>query len=139
MAYFWYNYLFEDDEERIRLLLLKKKLQIRTRNDLNVGSLVSPEQSPWSRVWSHGDEESFINITGIGRQAFIDLRREFRKHYRIFSGTRKGGRPARIDSTQALGLILQYYCSSGELKDIALQHGLRKNTASRLIIKVEKA
>ena len=50
-----------------------------------------------------------------------------------------GGRPSKITANQALGMILQFYASALELKTIAQLHGLRKNTASRILKKAETA
>lgn len=51
----------------------------------------------------------------------------------------KGGRPVKVLAAQALGLLLQFYCSALELKSLAQLHGIRKNTASRTLRKAEVA
>ena len=133
--------LMNDDGNDLLLLLLLKEREItRTRNDLNNDALVTPEQSPWAQLWKNGDDMSFTNAIGIPRQAFIKLHRHFKQFYcRSRSEMKKGGRPTKVSSEQALGLLLQFYASTSELKLVAQLHGCRKNTASRIIYKAEIA
>jgi hypothetical protein len=74
----------------------------------------------------------------LSRDAFNKLHSRFKVHY---GGqfNRKGGRPERVHSTQALGCILQFYTDTMSYKSLCLLHGLTPSTLSRVITRAEKA
>jgi hypothetical protein len=129
----WYN------SNLITSLYLKKlykrrREQIRTRNDLNNSCLQHPGQSSWVSLYNFGDDESFINTVGINRSGFERLLSKFRTFYRHKFHLGRGGRPAKILPCQALGILLQFYASTSEMKLIAQLHGCRKNVVSRVVV-----
>ena len=99
-------------------LLMKKKMQIRTRNRVKVAALPDVPYSSWSTLYENGDDEDFISILGINRSGFKRLLKGFARHY-AYNCSKKGGRRPIIDQAQALGLLLQFYASTLEYKTLA--------------------
>ena len=130
----------EDEDNALLLLyLIKKKLQIRTRNVLNNRALPNPANSSWSYLYKYGDDESFISAVGVSRAGFELLYDNFKKKFIIKYNRKKGGRPSKVCKRQALGLLLTFYASTTELKTLGQLHGVRPNTASRILKKAELA
>ena len=123
----------------LNLLLLRRREQIRTRNDFKNQAIVDPEHSSFSVLYKNGSDEDFINILGLNREGFHILLGRFRRFYREKYKEGRGGRPQKVDSCQALGLLLQFYAPTSELKLIGQLHGVRKNTASRILARAENA
>ncbi len=115
----------ELNDQIMNLTLLKLRDQIRTRNDLNNNSIPKPEQSAWNYLYKNGDDQSFINSIGIDRQAFQYLLSKFSKTYRHKYQCGKGGRPSKLSTCQSLGMLLEFYASPSELKQIAKLHGIQ--------------
>jgi hypothetical protein len=42
----------------------------RERSQLKRAALVRPENSPWSQLYMHGDDDSFLHVTGLGAIGF---------------------------------------------------------------------
>lgn len=64
---------------------------------------------------------------------------EFKRHYEVKYARGKGGRPSKVDTAQALGMILQFYANTIGMKTLGQLHGCRSNTASRIVQKAELA
>ena len=126
-----------DDAVLLATLLQRRRMQIKTRNDVNTISLPSPEQSSWQYLYKNGDDQSFINIIGINKSTFKMLLKLFSLHYKHKYHLGKGGRPSKLSTSQTLGMLLQFYASTSEMKSIAQLHGLRKNLASKIIRRAE--
>jgi hypothetical protein len=90
-------------------------------------------------LYVHGDDESLISVIGLNRNGFDMLLATFKTHYSVKYNKGKGGRPSKVDTAQALGMVLQFYASASELKTIAMLHGCRTNTASRILENAEAA
>ena len=124
---------------RHMLLLERRRMQIRTRNTLRTIALCLPETSSWSYLKERGDDSSFISALGLNRRGFYDILLLFQTHYVHRYGTELGGRPSKIDTTQALAMILQFYASSVEYKTLAQLHGCSTAVVGRVIQKAEIA
>jgi hypothetical protein len=121
------------------LLLRRKKLQIRTRNDIKISSLPHPDDSAWAFLYRTGDDCSFINIIGIRKQTFLHIAFYFAQHFKWKFCTAKGGRSSKLSTEQCLGLLLQFYASTSELKQLSQIHGVLKAYAGKTIQRAEKA
>jgi hypothetical protein len=129
----------KNNRSLLALCLYRHRITVRSRNDISNTALCTPDKSSWVFLDKSSSDESFLNIVGLNRSGFDRLFRKFKRYYTFrFVGPR-GGRPSKLSKRQALGMLLQFYASTSELKQIAQLHGLRKNTASRLLIKAEKA
>ena len=115
--------LYQECEEahkrHLKLLYLRRRMQIRTRNDINNQALPKPEESAWAHLYTRGDDASFINIIGIDRATFESILIPFSRYYQVRYHLGKGGRPSKISTTQAQGMLLQFYASTLELKNLA--------------------
>ena len=130
---------FSEDDFLLSLIIERRKLQIRTRNDLDIGALHIPEDSTWHHLYKHGSDEALINVIGLNREGFERLLRTFSRHYVVKYHLGRGGRPTKVHKSQALGMLLQFYSSAVELKSAAQLHGVRKDVASRILAKAEIA
>ncbi len=127
------------NEAIIDVGLLIQHQRCRTRNEVTNSSLPSPDKSAWATLYHCGNDTEFITQVGIGKKAFADLLPKFEQCYTHKNKGGKGGRPCKVDNAQALGMLLQFYCSKVELKSLAMCHGVRPNTCSRIIKKAEYA
>ena len=64
--------------QKIRLILFLILLvcyhnSIRVHLYLRRAALVSPDVSPWQKLYDEGDESSFLNVTGLMRDALNTL------------------------------------------------------------------
>ena len=55
------------------ILLVKYHNSIRDRTYLLRAAVVHPSLSPWRYLYDHGDDCSFLHLTGLTREAFIVL------------------------------------------------------------------
>ena len=112
-------------------------MQIRTRNDLDIRALHIPEVSTWQHLYKNGNDEALINVIGLNRRGFERLLKPFAKYYVVKYHLGRGGRPTRVPKSQALGMLLQFYASSIELKILVQLHGVRKDVVARILAKAE--
>ena len=68
----------EEDRRRLEMVLLVVLLlqyhnSIRDRHYLHRSAIVQPLQSPWMKLYTSGDDSSFLHMTGLNRQAFTEL------------------------------------------------------------------
>ena len=75
---------FSEDDFLSSLIIERRKLQIRTRNDLDIGALHIPKDSTWHHLYKHGTEKAFINVIGLNRQGFS-------RHYVVKYHLGRGG------------------------------------------------
>ena len=127
-------------KKKLALLLLRWRTTCRTRNYLTTSALQAPEASPWYTLYLEGTDANLINQVGIGRSAFNCLLRAFSRFYVIRSGPGHRGRPAKLpDKHAVLAFLLQFYCSTMELKNLCLQFGVPPSTAARTLRSAEQA
>ena len=131
---------FSEDDFLISLIIERRKLQIRTRNDLDIGALHIPEDSTWHHLYKHETDKALINVIGLNRQGFERLLKTFSRHYVVnIIWAEEERRPTKVHKSQALGMLLQFYSSAVELKSVAQLHGVRKDVASCILAEAEIA
>jgi len=124
--------------KRRKLLLLRRRLQIRSRHYVTLDCLQSSGQSAWSKLWSSGTDTNFLAVTSLTREAFDQLHLVFCSFYRR-KISKKGGRPEAIHSTQALGCLLQFYTDRMDQKSLCMLHGIAPASMSRILYRSECA
>ena len=98
----------------------------REQHYLLRAAVVNPIISPWNHLWCHGDDKSFLNLTGMSRAAFVKLENiAFPANER----ETKGGRPSLLDRSGQLGLLLLYMGSTMGTKHLCLIFGVVPSTA----------
>jgi hypothetical protein len=55
------------------LLLYHANNSVRNRSYLHRCALLATAESPWMKLYRHGDASSFLTMTGMSRQAFLQL------------------------------------------------------------------
>ena len=104
---------------------------LRVRHRLTRSALLPPSLSPWKKLLWHGDDLSFLHVTGFSRPAFfglVDL-----LYPREECARKKKGRPPLLDRRDQLGLLLLFLSSKMHYKHICMIFGVIPTTASRTI------
>ena len=123
--------------QKIRLILFLILLacyhnSIRVRSYLTRAALVSPDVSPWRKLYDDGDESSFLHVTGLTRDAFNAL-----LHIVIPPGhyirRRRRGRPWSLPPDGMLGLLMCYLGSQMSNKWLCLIFGITPSPCSRIL------
>jgi hypothetical protein len=125
-----------------KLLLLRARLAIKTRNYVTSKCLPRVDQSAWQILWENGTDEEFINLTSLDRASFNYLLEKFKRHFNINkpSCTGRRGRPSKVTHHhQALGCLLEFYTGQMGLKNLAQIFGIPPGTLSVLLRKAEIA
>jgi hypothetical protein len=102
----------------------------RNKSNLARAALVMPSESPWERLYTFGDDDSFLHVTGFTRVAFDALVEV------IFEGDeddRKRGKKSLLSNQEKVGLLLMFLGSRMELKFLAMTFGITPSTVSRTI------
>ena len=107
---------------------------LRHRSRLTRSAILESRLSPWIRLHQHGDDRSFLELTGFSRVAFNNLK------IAIFgvNDNRVGrvGRPSNLDRNGELGLYLFFVGSQMKIKYLCLIFGIVPTTATVTIYKV---
>ena len=126
----------DDNQRRLRLLILVVLLlqyhnNIRDRHYLLRLAIIHSRESPWKRLYKHGDDDSFLHLTGLNRHAFwmfleyiFDLGEFTRRHRR---------KPCLLGPDGYLGLVLFYLGSTMNYKHLCLIFGITPSVCSRAI------
>ena len=116
------------------LLLLRVKISIRERNKLHSRALLfNVSASPWYTLYEYGSDEDLIAVVTLSRDSFELLLKEFKKHYKMYSGAGRVGRPPRVrDHHCVLAVLLHSFCSEAESKTWQEMFGVAPSTISRL-------
>ena len=105
---------------------------IRVRSYLRRAALVSPDVSPWRKLYDEGDESLFLHITGLTRDAFNAL-----LHPVIPPGhyirRRRRGRPWSLPPDGMLGLLMCYLGSQMSNKWLCLIFGITPSPCSCIL------
>jgi hypothetical protein len=123
--------------QMIRLILVLILLacyhnRIRVRSYLRRAALVSPDVSPWQKLYDKGDESSFLHITGLTRDAFNALLHTVippSHHIR----RRRRGRPWSLPPDGMLGLLMCYLGSQMSNMWLCLIFGITPSPCSRIL------
>ena len=92
-----------------------------------------PSESPWQRLYIHGDASSFLLMTGLSRGAFESLLRILFPNVDNQPLTTVMGRPILLDAAAKLGLLLFYFGSTMRIKHICMIFGVTPSSCSRVI------
>ncbi len=55
------------------ILLIHASNLVRNRSYLHRCTLLAPAESPWMKLYRYGDASSFLTMTGMSHQAFLQL------------------------------------------------------------------
>ncbi len=114
------------------ILLMIYHNRIRDRTRLLCQALVQPSQAPWRKLFEHGDEHTFLHMTGLTREAFRALLDYlFDRNY--LSRYRRRGRPPSLPPEGFLGLLLFYLGSTMSIKHLCFIFGVTPTVCSRII------
>jgi hypothetical protein len=113
------------------LLLIHANNSVRNRSYLHRCALLAPAESPWTKLYRYGDASSFLTMTGMSRQAFLQLFDVLfidghQQRYR-------GGQPPLMDPIAQLGLYLFFVGSTMGIKHLCLIFGVTPSVCSRTI------
>ena len=104
--------------------------QQRERSFLTRSGLLRPHKSPWMKLLIYGDDNSFLEVTGLTRICFDNLRIIlFPEHEQ----QRNHGRPLLLDKWSQIGILLLYLNSSMAIKHLCLIFGITPSTVSLYI------
>lgn len=110
---------------------------LRERSRLTRSAILQPRINPWRKLFEHGDDKSFLEMTGFIRVAFSELK--LCVYGDRGNGDRKIGRPSSLDSDGELGLYLLYVGSMMKIKYLYLLLGVVPTTANVTIRKIMDA
>jgi hypothetical protein len=103
------------------ILLVKYHNTIRDLTYLLQAAVVHPSLSPWWYLYDHGDDGSFLHLTGLTREAFIVLQDIlFPPEPSDKFGRCPPDRPKLLDNSSSLGLLLFYIGSTMTNKYLCL-------------------
>ena len=95
-------------------------------------ALVQPSQAPWRKLFKHGDEDSFLHMTGLTREAFRALL-DYLFDLDYLSRYRHRRRLPSLPSEGFLGLLLFYLGSTMSIKHLCFIFGVTPTVCSRII------
>jgi hypothetical protein len=114
---------------KVRYLLLIVMLihahnSVRRRTKLHRYALLSPSESPWQKLYYHGDSSSFHLMTGLTRRAFTVLLNTLFEDNNQQPIVLKRGRPELLDPITQLGLYLFFIGSTMGIKHLCMIFGI---------------
>ena len=95
----------QDDEDELWLLMQRRILQLRFRSYVTSAGLLKPQGSPWCKLYDHGDDNHFINMTSLDRTSFHKLLDVFKRYYDFSWKSKKVGRPGALKTKQLKFLV----------------------------------
>jgi hypothetical protein len=127
--------------KKVRYLLLIVMLihahnSVRRRTKLHRCALLSPSESPWQRLYYHGDSSSFLLMTGLTRRAFTLLLNILFTDNNQQPTVSKMGRPELLDPIAQLGLYLFFIGSTMGIKHLCLIFGVTPTQCHAVINKM---
>lgn len=111
------------------LLVLNYYNNLRDRKYVIRRALQLPHDSAWTHLRLHGDNRSFLTITGLSRRAFGTLHGIL---FPVVGGVRMG-RPPQITSVDKLGMYLLFLGSRMTIDELCLIFGVVPSTMSEVI------
>jgi hypothetical protein len=107
------------------ILLIKYHNSIRERSFLLRAAVVHPSLSPWQYLYDHGDDGSFLHLTGLTQEAAIILQNIlFPPEPPDKFGRRPPGWPKLLDNSSSVGLLLFYVGSTMTYKHLRMIFGI---------------
>ena len=86
-----------DEDLLLSLVIERRKMQIRARNDLDNRAVHIPEVSTWQHLYKNGNDKALMNVIGLNRRGFERLL--------VKEHLGRGGRPTRVPKSQALEML----------------------------------
>jgi len=125
----------------VRYLLLIVTLihahnSVRRRTKLHRCAILSPSESPWQRLYYHGDSSSFLLMTGLTRRAFHILLNTLFPDNNLQPIWRRRGRPDLLDPATQLGLYLFFIGSTMGIKLLGMIFCVMPTRCSAVINKM---
>ena len=109
----------------LTILLIQYHNSIREHTYLLRAAVVRPSLSPWRYLYDHGDDSSFLHLTGMTREAFIILQNIlFPPEPPDEFGRRPPGRPKLLHNSSSVGLLLFYIESTMIYKHMCMIFGI---------------
>lgn len=102
-------------------------------------ALLPPDQSAWMHLYLHGDNQSFLVITGVDRSCFQAILQILFPDVLNFdcppysTDVRGRGRPQSLPPSTKLGILLLYLCSMMHHKHLCVIFGVTPSTMSRVL------
>jgi len=123
--------------QKIRLILVLILLacyhnSIRLRSYLRSVAIVSPDVSPWQKLYDKGDESSFLHIIRLTQDAFNALLHTVIPPGHYIRRPRRG-RPWSLPPDGMLGLLLCYLGSQMSNKCLCLIFGITPSPCLRIL------
>jgi hypothetical protein len=85
---------------------------LRNRSKLTRSALLEPKLAPWEKLLNHGDNQSFLEVTGFTWRAFMKLERVLFPDSNLSTANYRRGRPSGLNNRGKVGLYLLYVNSS---------------------------
>jgi hypothetical protein len=120
------------------LLLLGKLMSRRNRRYLTNQDIPTPRESAWACLFRSRRDEAFICTMNVNVAGFMDILGRFEPLYETNARgnakqREKGGRPRKLDSAGALGLVLHYLNTTMSMKSLHQIFGIGPSTTSRTL------
>jgi hypothetical protein len=128
--------LHDDDDEKVLAMLYSGIIynNARFRHKLHRNALLHPLLSPWQRIYDHADDSSFLDATGLTRDAFEQLLLILFPE----SDQLKRGRSYILPNHAALAIYLFYLGSKMHYKHLCMIFGVTPSTVSNYINRMLK-
>ena len=128
------------EDTRVTLLLITAMIMVavqyynscREQHYLTRSGIVDPKLSAWTKLYMHGDANSFLTITGFTRHAF-DLLLSILFPPINPDNPKKRGRPSILSNDAKLGLYLCWTNSSMKRKHLSLIFGVVPTTVGEVV------
>lgn len=106
---------------------------LRNRSKLTRSALLEPKLAPWEKLLNHGDNQSFLEVTGFTWRAFMKLERVLFPDSNLSTANYRRGRPSGLNNRGKVGLYLLYVNSSMRSKHLSMMFGIIPSTVSALV------
>jgi hypothetical protein len=117
-------------------MLIHAHNSVRRRTKLHRCAMLSPSESPWQRLYYHGDRSSFLHMTGLTRRAFTALLNTLFTDSNQQPNVLRRGRPDLLDPIAQLGLYLFFIGSTMGIKHLCLIFCVTPTRCSAVINKI---
>jgi hypothetical protein len=102
----------------------------RRRTKLSRSAIQSPKLAGWEHLLNFGNDDSFLNVTGMSRHAFMEMEKIL---FSTPEEQRPNGRPLSLNRRGQLGLLLFYIGSMMAEKHLCLLFGITPSCCNRFI------
>jgi hypothetical protein len=107
---------------------------LRNLSKLTRSAILPPSGSPWRKLWTDGDDKSFLTMTGLSRPAFrLLLKALWDNHHGNLPPSSSIGRPKLLSNVDKLGLVLFYLGSKITLSELCMLFGVSVSLCGEII------